>query len=629
MVDGEKSPHGDESTGHRKEERRHTVDYGRPMMAEHEARTVVERILKDGGQILWERLLMRKAFPFAMDAAVEAVNASVEMCFVAVDHGEDSMEGWGLEPEPQPASKDAWARMVLKKKEDVKMRTTFNTSKDSGFGVPSKKMRRGKSTKDILEQKPKKEKVEVPRSWAIEEKHQIDKDEEIQRDFKAKYDTKKRDQEKQKKEEAKAAEKKRAEREALHEEMDKRPHTYDLDGNVMWVEPPNLQKLPQVVEMIRHNVKSDKIAPVPDATTRSSLGGVSAPKPKKKTRRRPRKEEPQEFPDTYIPLQHAQPPILETMNMKVGVSLQHKGKSKVGPPSGQIEGKLTRSEYNALAQREISGDTQLQFTASGGVRAYGGNTGRLPIDTTPSPSGGKDTTPTGGSPDKNGRSGDSLPPLDKGRPPPPEGGGASAQASNGLVLAGSGAGVSPGDAGALAGGRDEKTIRSPPAPHIYTRARKFESIGHLGRPPRAHPPSLGKLDVSASPKASPPPLGATMGHGLLRTQSAVEEFFFPPSAFAPEHALGTLMSRSASDPVLTKERGLKLPISSKQSPTNSVQENIDESHRSPHGLVFAEAQSSAYRNVRKQLFPEKEKEQKQHLQSLKEEPESTTPMSQS
>merc|ERR1711998_541677 len=80
-----------------------------------------------------------------------------------------------------------------------------------------------------------------------------------------------------------------------------------------------------------------------------------------------------------------------TMNVRAGVNLTHKGFTKEGPRRDHIEGKMTRADYNSMAQREISGDTMLQFTQSGGVRAVGGNTGKLPAEAT-SPSNHKQST---------------------------------------------------------------------------------------------------------------------------------------------------------------------------------------------------------------------------------------------
>jgi len=279
------------------------------------------------------------------------------------------------------------------------------------------------------------------------------------------------------------------------------------------------------------------------------------------------------------------------------VALQHKGQNKTGPPRGQVDGKMTRREYNDIAKREISGDTQLQFTASGGVRAFGGNSGKLPVDSTASPTG-KDASQNAESPTQS----PSLPFLDKGRPPPPEGGG-GAQATPG----GSGAGVAAGDAPVPRPPQENKA-RAPQAPPFYTRGRKFESVGHLGRPPRVHPPSLGKLDVSASPKATQPPLGATMGHGLMRHQSTVEEYFFPP--FNPEYPTpGVLLPRSQSDGALPKDLGLKLPLGAiLSSPSSKGVQDITDApgNRSPsHGSIIPDPRSPAYRNVRQQLFPPK------------------------
>merc|ERR1712224_545176 len=63
------------------------------------------------------------------------------------------------------------------------------------------------------------------------------------------------------------------------------------------------------------------------------------------------------------------------------------------------------------------------------------------------------------------------------------------------------------------------------APSMHARAKKMQAIGHLGQPPRLHVAPLGGPYGFG---VAQPPLGATMGHGLVRHGSAKEDYFFPP-----------------------------------------------------------------------------------------------------
>lgn len=619
MSDHGHSPHGNSPHGstraatkeeaHEVPKPARTVDYSRPFLAEQEVGWVLKKIVNDGGHMLYQRYLERKAFPFAVDAAVKALISNTQMCFVPCETADEDMEDWAIEAEPQTCSKDSWVRMMLPKRDDVpRMRSTFASSKNSGFGDDkSPRRRRGAARKTSEEvsaeaAKAKREKAaEGPRTWALEDKVKPDIEEERQREEKFQNDATKREKERKAKEKAKTAEQERIRVEALHEEMDKRPHTFDLNGEVMWVEPPNLAKLPKMVESLIHHVPRDKTSTAKEqgltgSKTRFDGPGVSPPKPKPKRRKIQKKNDgSSEFPDGCIPLSYGQPPIMETIKMKTGVSLEQKGKSITGPPKEFLDGRMTRNDYITLTHREISGDTQLQFTSSGGVRPVGGNSGNSPVDSSSSRKGGFD------------KNGDTLPPIEKGRPPAAEGGSSSSQPASGQVAGGSGTGISPGNVAAVTGDKEDKK-KSPLAPPMHTRVRKFDSVGHLGRPPRIHPPLLGKLNVFAGPSTTQPPLGATMGHGLLRTETSVEEFFFP--SFVPESPTpGTLMMpRSKSDSALPKDRRIQLKLPSKEiqnsSPKNlSLEAGADDSPKSPiHGSLIPE-KSPAYRNVRKQLFP--------------------------
>merc|ERR1719424_27192 len=279
------------------------------------------------------------------------------------------------------------------------------------------------------------------------------------------------------------------------------------------------------------------------------------------------------------------------MNVKSGVALEHKGKAKAGPERVAVDGCMTRNEYLVHSRREISGDTQMQFSQSGGVRAVGGNSGTSP-DVSPKVGAAQDATPKGlgASQDMTGSSpaakSDSLPAIDKGRPSPQAG---DASASKSPAGVGGSAGMSPGDSP-----NPPEMVASPTAPPYYTRGRKFDSVGHLGCPPRTRVPGLGKIDAySSASRSTQPPLGATMGHGLLRHQSLMEEFFFPPNPLnggsgSPSSARLGPRCQSAAD----------LPTARQQALANGLFQGMSPKH----GNIVPEDSSTAYQHIRKQLF---------------------------
>ena len=91
------------------------TDYSRFQgCSEENASSIVDNILTDGGNILWQKYLERKAFGFATEAVTTALATELDMCFVPHDEGEGELgSDWELEEEPEPGEIDSWARMYL------------------------------------------------------------------------------------------------------------------------------------------------------------------------------------------------------------------------------------------------------------------------------------------------------------------------------------------------------------------------------------------------------------------------------------------------------------------------------------------------------------------------------------
>ncbi|CAE7221326.1 XCP1 [Symbiodinium natans] len=171
----------------------------------------------------------------------------------------------------------------------------------------------------------------------------------------------------------------------LHEEMSKRPHTFDTEGNLIWVDELKPERLPKLVEAFGYSVKRE---PKSLRDDKAALGTtMAAPKAKQRPRRHrgggrgaKRTDASPEFTDGFSKLQHGQPPILETMVVVPGVTLEQLGKMKAAvaplfmwktalpnpsilcscfcPPSvqsGPDDEKrfLSRREYVQLAEQEV------------------------------------------------------------------------------------------------------------------------------------------------------------------------------------------------------------------------------------------------------------------------------------
>mmetsp|Transcript_62863 Transcript_62863/g.203754 ORF Transcript_62863/g.203754 Transcript_62863/m.203754 type:complete len:456 (+) Transcript_62863:175-1542(+) len=423
-----------------------SAHYCRSLGAAEEAVAVaVDQILTEGGFTLWQKYLERKAFGYAAEAATEAVVSNLTMCFVAHDAGEPPFsEEWDLEEEPEPSQIDSWARMHLP------MRRLEGNSAAQGTGLSSKarSTNRGGNAirsrtsdprpraKEPSSSRAAKTAPAESRALPIPDEAQLDEEEEALRELKAQEEGRKREKEKKGREVEKTKEEERKQVLARHEEMRLRQHTFDQDGNVIWVEELKLERLPKVQESAIHSLKKDAKSRTGNLdaqdTLRSTLSasgkqdppGGSREPPKDKRRggngksstAKPRKGPADEYADGFSKLQHGQPPILETMVVQTGVSLEAMGKKKNGGYSADERITMTRREYNRLAAGEGAGGAA---DYRGGSAAHGGNSAR----------GG-----TAGGAREAGLGDDVLGPMDGGR-------------AGGGSVAGSAAGPSGGGGG--------------------------------------------------------------------------------------------------------------------------------------------------------------------------------------
>eukprot|EP00933_Yihiella_yeosuensis_P015573 TRINITY_DN13545_c3_g1_i1.p1 TRINITY_DN13545_c3_g1~~TRINITY_DN13545_c3_g1_i1.p1 ORF type:complete len:663 (-),score=160.80 TRINITY_DN13545_c3_g1_i1:39-2027(-) len=638
------------------------TDFGRSQSnAEESVSAVIDTILTDGGTLLWQKYLERKAFTFATNAVSDALVSRLKMHYVHHDNGEPDLdEGWEIEAEPDPGTIDSWARMHLPVRRLARGDAETSTANASKTSRMMGGTRRGASSRGRPNSKnTKKEKTEEPRATPLDEKAILDPEEERLRDAKAQEAAKQREKEKKARESQKAAEVDRQQVQRLHEEMSRRPHTFDTEGNLIWVEEFRMERLPKLQEAFGYQVKKDRLGKTLEEGAKGGSGNSQPASPDKskkdsnrkggnkrgRTQRGTKKSlvEP-EFTDGFSKLQHGQPPILETMEVRGGVVLESMGKRKVGPEASDEHRMLSRKEYVQLAEREVAGQggmpspfastllsSSQMSPGGGGGGAGGGGTGGGPgggagggpPEDGGAPGGaggGAAAGPAGGAGGEAGQStiapaaiaaameaagrgigGPTLPQIQQG--------GAVAGAGGAYPGGGNISGATAKGIQRPSSGGDKEIQKAPPAPPAFTRNRKFESLGFV-RPPRYHVPQLGGTLAYGAPQ---PPLGATMGHGLMRHGSLKEAYFFPPSA--PELPLHLL--RSQSDTSLGPNSGRRGPNSGRRQsmqgdskiPERPLSRGGVEGDASiensgeEHGKLRAEAMSPAYRNFRHALMP--------------------------
>jgi len=597
--------------------------YSRIRSSEEVVGCVIDELLVEGGHMLWQKYLQRKAFPFAAETATDALVSQLRMCFVAHDRGEPAdetdAEDWSLEPEPIPAEVDNWARMQL----SVRRKQKKYVNDMSPVTRPDRRLQSQRTRVSDARVRAKsgsgREKQSESRSFDLKEDLQLDDEEEKLRDARQQEETKRRDKETKMRMKEKATEVEQQRVQALHEEMSRRLHTFDSEGGLIWVEDLKLDRLPKVQEVVPYYVKKDPRTKGADNDATAGKGKDS-PAGKKAASQRGRKRfdrsskklDEDDFPDGFSKLQHGQPPILETMVVKPGVVLDVYGKSKAGPAVAAIGCGMSRKEYVALTEKEVAYEAQFS-SLSDPSGEHGGESGTPHAGGPPGTAGSASRSVDGGLAGPSVVEGAGAEGL---LPPIP--GATGRDRSRGGTAAGGSRGGTADMPGQEKKNKSEVQV-APPAPSMNVRANKMKAIGHLGQPPRLHVAPLGGPYGYG---VAQPPLGATMGHGLVRHGSAKESYFFPKSI--PE--IPELLRATSDTAIGPKGRGSPRRTSprsgrgysreeskesrSQTAPSKSFGSMMDTEmgaggdEESPrHGMIRPEKKSPAYRGMRQTLFP--------------------------
>jgi len=393
------------------------------------------------------------------------------------------------------------------------------------------------------------------RAWVIRDEWVADKDEDDLRLAKVNDDKMRvrlAEEERQLKleeEAAVAAEERRRNADAL----DTRPRNYELDGRIIWIQEPDPDLLPHVqaipeidIETKENDFRATVLnlkqlphkKPPPPSPSKEELEmtGDSAKSPKNKRKKDRKTKEVQTFTDTFYKPDYMQPPVIETMKVRPGVVLACMGSMKGGP--GDNHGRrMTRREYiqRTIGERPASADaTGSKKDADGGLADSAGQRARPQT----APGGGSSTGELTSKADGAGAKGD----VDLS------------------TMVQSQAGPSAAKPLVFVGGGQEENSKAPVAPSwsIRNNGRALE-MG--ARPPRFHVSPLGACLRSGPVQ---PPLGATMGHGLLRNGSLKDDYYFPSGMPSPMAASGpptpasgrrpasAPMTRPASAPALPR-----------------------------------------------------------------------------
>lgn len=305
--------------------------------AENAAEEIIDDILTLGGQQLYEAYINRKSFPFASETISTIIQSELRLCFVRHDLGEcptgSHTDDWSLEPEPPRCRIDTWARSCVPvRRKFVRSPSVVRTSRwpKPSNSTPSK----GVITPQIeLEVKPVFKPIPL-----VEERHE-DAEESMLRDMMDREARRKRDEETTLLRKAADAEGVARITKTQFKGQQNKPFFHDSSGNIHWVDPVNLTKLPLTMQVPHASVVDAEQAEFPRERRTTSEPRERPPPPRQKC------------PNSYEPLESKQPAMIEAMSMAPGVVLSERGQTLTGGPSKLIHGEgMTRKSYQELVK---------------------------------------------------------------------------------------------------------------------------------------------------------------------------------------------------------------------------------------------------------------------------------------
>eukprot|EP00929_Paragymnodinium_shiwhaense_P111827 TRINITY_DN80115_c0_g1_i1.p1 TRINITY_DN80115_c0_g1~~TRINITY_DN80115_c0_g1_i1.p1 ORF type:complete len:629 (-),score=145.29 TRINITY_DN80115_c0_g1_i1:147-2033(-) len=595
--------------------------------AEAVAAEVIEAILVEGGQRLYESYIERKSFSFASQSVSEALVAELRMCFVRYDQGPlrppppqeaafgsadseagDEVEptaslvnasmvsltsaaglgfghsvssaatgpvGWCLESEPPRCRIDTWARAVVPIKKKIVRHKAEGSADPRGlrgrtqkmspgqvpsFGVfastssraPSRSGPAGPTSPTAadarFEAQPECIRVNTgkPQMIPIVDEREEDEEETMLREMKEREAKRKRDEDGRLARKAAEEVEQAAKLAQVKDQMKNKQCTYDSAGNIIWIQPPALHKLPSTNPAPNYLLKkapggdddAQKKMPRPPVGANTGVRRLS----------RQRKGE-EGFTDTFKKFAAQQPSMLEAMALTPGVALAERGHFKSGSEAVKEDGKLTRKEYEAMIQRGQLGARLAANMADGdagqadNVAAGTSASKDKPATIAPPEDASQIVPATGDEPgakeEANGKAADVPAPRSTGVARDPK---AAFKVVRGGDL---GADLLPQAPEA------PRPVQPPPMPRRVQMKR--EALGYMLSSREKMQPTTG---MSRFPGClAQPPLGATMGHGLQALAESGEEYYFP----------------NAPAPAMRQQSGAAEPTPAAQAPSSHRQ----------------------------------------------------------
>jgi len=466
-----------------------------------------------------------------------------------LDEDEEEMlpkEAWTLEAEPPRCRVDTWARacVPIKRKlvqskarppgiEEQARQTSKLRSTGKASSAPSQGRSPSRQTVSALghtqeESAPKAKPQMIP----LSDEHEDDPEEAEMRERKDREARRKRDEEQRQQQKVAAEAEEVARLAQVKDQMKNKPFTYDSKGDIIWVQPLPLHKLPPAHPTPSFTCTA---AAPPTATTPPLQHEVSprlAPR-SKEPGKKSKKANAIEYTDSFTRFASQQPAMMEAMNVQPGVSLTERGRGRYGGERLGLTGdsKMTRKQYQDMVS--LGGPPPTKASASS---PRDPSKQRRASGAGPGATGGRSTQP---SPQEVAR-----PAAGAVEPPAASAGagGAAAVSTEAAAPAASATSTQQPTSGPPA------EPKPPPMRVVRAPDMGTELLRHAPTVPSMPPPAYRRVQLKRDALgygagtreratagtgtrfpgcAAPPPLGATMGHGLVSDKQKSEDFYFP------------------------------------------------------------------------------------------------------
>lgn len=299
--------------------------------------------------------------------------------------------------------------------------------------------------------------------------------------------------------------------------------TYDTDGNIIWVQPLAVNKLPSTNTAPTFACKEEDLgsSPLQPGASADAKQAAAPTKSARSGQRTKKRQASMEFKDGFKKFPSQQPAMMDAMAMAPGVELQERGKAKRNEEKASANSNMSRKDYDEMLNKSkgLARGAQgaslppkvpsAQQLARPGDASVLGSAANLPIpEEAPAALGGSEISPQAS----------------------PRQGPAPGEAMK-VVRSEMGAELVP---------RAPATPRpvQPAPPQIARRMQsKRDALGYsLSTRERVQTGYGGSRYPGGTAQ---PPIGATMGHGLVATDKKYEDYYFPNAV--PALGLGSML----------------------------------------------------------------------------------------